>query len=99
MFPILVGRTPPFEETLDWLPFMYTADRKGAYLAPASTVLVPSTVLEGDPLFHAFWRHILSRFPGAYTLTPTTLALLGPDYLGYPEDVPTPTTLVPLGPD
>ena len=42
LFPILVGWVPPFEETLDWLHFVYTADRTGDYMAPASTVLVPS---------------------------------------------------------
>ena len=44
LFPILVGQAPPFEETLDWLQFVYTADRTGAYLAPASTVVLPSVV-------------------------------------------------------
>ena len=51
LFPILVGWVPPFEETLDWLHFVYTADRTGDYMAPASMVLVQSAVLEGDPLF------------------------------------------------
>ena len=54
ILPILVGRTPPFEETLDWLQFVYTTDRTGAYVAPAPTVLVLSVVSEGDPLFPAF---------------------------------------------
>ena len=79
LFPILVGRAPPFEQTLHWLQFSYTADRTGDYMASASTVLVPSAVLEGDPLFTAFWRHPLRRFPGVYAPTPTTHAPLGPD--------------------
>ena len=99
LFPILVGQATSFEETLDWLQFAYTAERTGAYVAPVSMVLVPSAVLEGDPLFIAFWQHRLRRFPGAYTTTPTTHGPLGPDYLGYPKVVPTPTTLAPLGPD
>ena len=98
LFPILVGRAPPFEEMLDWLQFAYTADRTGAYVVPASTVLVSSVVLEGDPLFPAFWRDLLRRFPGAYSTTPTTRGPLVPEFLGYPEFVPTPTTLGTLGP-
>ena len=66
---------------------------------PASTVLVLSVVLEGDPLSPAFWRHLLRRFPGAYAPTPTMHIPLGPDYLGYHDVVPTPTTICPLGPD
>ena len=46
LFPLLAGREPPFEAALDWLQFAYTADRAGAYVAPASTVLVPSAVSE-----------------------------------------------------
>ena len=53
----------------------------------------------GDALFPAFWRHLLHRFPGAYSPSPTTHGPQGPDYLGYPEVVPTPTTLGPIGPD
>ena len=51
MFPLFSSGSPPFKETLDWLQFAYTADRTGAYVAPASMVLVQSTVLEEDPLF------------------------------------------------
>ena len=51
MFPLLSSGSPPFKETLDWLQFACTADRTGAYVAPASMVLVHSTVLEEDPLF------------------------------------------------
>ena len=39
LFTILTVQEPPFEEALDWLQFAYTADRAGAYVAPASTVL------------------------------------------------------------
>ena len=54
MFPILVGRALPFGEMLDWIQFVYTADRTRAYVAPAPTVLVLSEVSEGYPLFPAF---------------------------------------------
>ena len=53
LFPILVGWAPPFEETLDWLQFAYTADMTGAYVAPETTILAPSAVSEEDPLFTA----------------------------------------------
>ena len=49
-------------------------------MEPAPTVLVPSVVLEGDPLFPEIWRHLLCRFPCAYTTTPSTIGPLGPDY-------------------
>ena len=54
LFPILVGQAHNFEETLDWLQLAHTAYRTGAFVVPASTVLVPSVVLEGDHLFPAF---------------------------------------------
>ena len=47
LFPLLASQAPLFEETLDWLQFAYTAYRTGDYVAPASTVLVPSLVLKG----------------------------------------------------
>ena len=64
LFPLLAGWAPPFEEALDWIQFAYTADRMGAYVAPASTVLVPSVSSKGDPLFPDIWRHLLRHFPG-----------------------------------
>ena len=79
LFPILVGWVPPFEETIDWIQFAYTADRTGAYVAPASTVLVPSAVSEGDPLFPAICRHLMRRFSGAYAMTLTMRSPLGLD--------------------
>ena len=82
LFPILVGWSHPFEETHNWLQFAYTADRTGDYVVPASRVLVPSVVSEGDPLFPAFWRHLLRHFQGAYAPTPTTRGPLEIDYLG-----------------
>ena len=53
---------------LDWLQFAYTADRVGAYVAPASTVLVPSAVAVGDDLFPAILAHLRRRFPEVYGL-------------------------------
>ena len=76
LFPLLYSWAPHFEETLDWIQFAYTADRTGAYVAPASTVLVPSAVSEGDPLFQATWRHLLHQFPGAYALNLSTISPL-----------------------
>ena len=50
LFPLLIGWSPPFKETLHWLQFAYTPENTEAYVASASTVIVPSTVLEGDPI-------------------------------------------------
>ena len=99
LFPILVGRAPPFEDMLDWPQFAYTADRTRSYVASASVVLVLSTLLKGDSLFPAIWRHLLRRFPGTYAPTLNMRGPLGPDYLGYPKVAPTPTTIGPLGHD
>ena len=52
LFPLLNGREPPFEAALDLLQLAYTADRAGAYVAPASTVLVPSAEGEGEYLWN-----------------------------------------------
>ena len=79
LLPLLAIRAPHFEETLDWIQSAYTADRMGGYVVPASTVLVPSAVSEGDPLFPAIWQHLLRRFPGAYAPVPTTICPIGPD--------------------
>ena len=68
LLPLLTGREPPFEAALDWLQFTYTADRAGAYVAPASTVLVPSAVAEGDDLFPALLAHLRRRYPEVYGL-------------------------------
>ena len=76
LFYLLTGRLPPFEEVLDWLQFYYTVDRTGAYVAPASTVLVQSTVVEGNTLFPAYFKHLRKCYPGDYD--PSTLGL-GPE--------------------
>ena len=81
LFPLLAGQTPPFKEALDWLPFAYTADQTGDYMAPASTVLVQSTVVEWDALFPAYLQHLWKRYQGAYA--PSTLDP-GPEYLVAP---------------
>ena len=44
------------------------ADRAGDYVAPASTVLVPSAVAEGDELFGAILAHLRRRYPEVYGL-------------------------------
>ena len=66
MFPLLTGRELPFKETLDWLQFAYTTDRSGAYVAPASTVLVQYTVAEGGELFPALLAHLRRRYTEVY---------------------------------
>ena len=50
--PFLYVQVTPFEETINWLQSLYTSYWTGAYMALASSVLVQSLVLEGDPLFH-----------------------------------------------
>ena len=68
LFPLLTGRELPFEADLDWLQFAYTADRVGAYVAPASTFFVPSAVAEGDDLFPALLAHLMRQYPEVYGL-------------------------------
>ena len=58
LFPMLTGREPPFEATHEWLQLTYTVNQGGAYVAPASTVLVQSAVAEGDDLFPALLGHL-----------------------------------------
>ena len=55
---MLTGLEPLFEEALDWLKFAYTADRSRAYVAPASTVLPQSAVVEGGELFPACYKNL-----------------------------------------
>ena len=62
------------------MQFSYTADRTGAYMEPASTVISQYKVLEGDPIFPAIWIHIICNYPGHYTPTTSTILPLGPDY-------------------
>ena len=63
LFPLITGREAPFDAALDWLKFAYTADRAGACVAPASTVLVPSTIAEGGDLFPALLVHLRRQYP------------------------------------
>ena len=51
LLPLLSGRAPLLKDTINWLQFVYTVDKTRAHVAPASMVLVPSAVLEGDLLF------------------------------------------------
>ena len=39
LFPLMTGRAPPYKEALDWLQCVYTTDKTGDCVAPASTVL------------------------------------------------------------
>ena len=45
------------------MQFTYTADRVGADVAPASTVLAKSAIAEGDKLFPAFLEHLKILYP------------------------------------
>ena len=63
MFPLLNGRVPPFEESLDWLQFDYTTDRKGYYVAPTLTFLVHYVLVEGDTPFLNHFQHLRKRYP------------------------------------
>ena len=82
LFPLLAGRASAYEKALDWLHFSYTWDQTGAYLAPASTVLVRSVLAEGEPLFAPALQHLWWRYPGSYApSTRSTLGPSGPDYV------------------
>ena len=70
--PLLNGREPPFEEVLEWLQFAYTADRAGAYVAPASTLPAQSVVAEGDELFPALLAHLRRIYPEVYSTAVVT---------------------------
>ena len=63
---MLTGPEPPFEEALDYLQFVYTADRVGAYVAPASTVLAQSVIAEGDKIFPGILSHLRRMYPEVY---------------------------------
>ena len=65
---MLTGQEPPFEADLDWLQFTYTSDRAGAYVVPASTVLVQSALAEGGDLFPALLSHLRRQYPEVYSL-------------------------------
>ena len=65
IFPLLTGQAPPFEEALAWLQFAYTANQTWAYVVPASTVIVQSTVVEGDELFLVLFANLQKLFRGA----------------------------------
>ena len=80
LHPLLASQEPPFEETLNWIQFACTPERKGAYEAPTSMVLDHSAVSEGDTLFPAIWRHLLRSYPGTYAPTTSTLGPLGLEY-------------------
>ena len=70
LFPLLNGREPPFEAALDFLQFSYTANRAGAYVAPASKVLFLSVVAEGNEFFAALLAHLRRQYPKVYGFGP-----------------------------
>ena len=72
LFLLLTSQEPPFEAALDWLQFAYTADRAGAYVAPASTVLVSLAIAEGEDLFGVLLAHLRRRYPEVYGLGDNT---------------------------
>ena len=65
-FPLLTGQEPPFKEDIDWLKFSYTADRTGAYAAPAPTVLVQFAVAKGDEILLELLAHLRRLYPEVY---------------------------------
>ena len=68
--------------------FSYTADLTGAYMAPTSTLLSQSEVLEGKSLLQDLWNHLLRHYPGAYATGPATATIgLSSDFF---PDIPPP---------
>ena len=47
-------------------------------MAPVSTVLFRSIMLEGGPLFSLTFRHLCWGYPGAYAPPPTSTSKIGP---------------------
>ena len=76
LFLLLSSWAPSFEDTLDWLQFVYADYQAGAYVMPASTVLAQFVVSKVDHLFPDIWSHLLSSYPGAYDPTNSTLTPL-----------------------
>ena len=66
LFTILTVQEPPFEEALDWLQFAYTVYRAGDSLAHASTVLIHSSIAEGDHVFPEILLHLRRLYPEVY---------------------------------
>ena len=69
---------------MDWFQFSYTGDLVGAYVAPASMVLVWSVVSEGETFFFPTLMHLRWSYPGAYA--PLPKYMMGPpetDYYNY----------------
>ena len=56
---------------LDWLQLLIPPTGGGAYVAPASTVLVPSAVAEWEDLFGVLLAHLRRRYPEVYGLGDT----------------------------
>ena len=48
------------------MQFAYTADRAGAYVAPAFTVLAQSAVAEGGDLFPVLLAYLRRLYPEVY---------------------------------
>ena len=69
---MITGREPSLDATLDWVQFVYTANRAGAYVAPASTVLAHSAVGEGDKLFPELIVNLRRQYTEVYGLAVDT---------------------------
>ena len=54
------------------MKFSYTADRAGAYVALAYTVLTQSTVAERGKQFPAFLAHLRRLYPEVYVAAVST---------------------------
>ena len=66
LFPMLTSREPPFEESLNYLKFVYITDRAGDYVAPKSTVFAQSAIAEQDELFPEILKHLRRLYPEVY---------------------------------
>ena len=66
LLPMLTSRDPDFEEALDWLQSVYNAYQSGDYVAPASTILAQSAIVEGDKTFPEIIQHLRRMYPEVY---------------------------------
>ena len=66
LFSMLTSREPPFKEALYWLQFAYTVDRSVAYVAPASTALAQSAILEGGEVLIAILQYLQRLYMEVY---------------------------------
>ena len=66
LLPLLAGRLNYFKEALKWIQLDFTGDREGAYMVPASMVLVWFVLVEWEPIFAPVLDNLWRCFPRAY---------------------------------